>query len=67
MEELVIATQIMVGGELYDEGAQSLRDVVEEVAQPAPRKSKKKQMGKDEAGSSNAKAHEKTLSPIKPR
>jgi hypothetical protein len=39
----------MVGGELHDEVAQSLRDVVEEVAQLAPRKSKKKQMGKDEA------------------
>ncbi len=47
MEELVMATQTMVGGELHDEETQSLRDLVEEAAQPTPRKPKKKKIGKD--------------------
>jgi hypothetical protein len=38
---------------------------VEEAIEHIPRKSKKKKMGKDEVGSSKAKAHERTPSPIK--
>jgi hypothetical protein len=55
----------MVGGKLHDEEAQSLKDLVEEAIEHIPRKSKKKKMGKDEVGSSKAKAHERTPSPIK--
>jgi hypothetical protein len=47
--------------------AQSLMDVVEEVAQPTPQKSKKKQMGKGEVGSRKTNAHERTPSLIKQR
>ncbi|CAK9215101.1 unnamed protein product [Sphagnum troendelagicum] len=55
----------MVGGELCDEEAQNLMDLVEEVAQPIPQKIKKKKTRKDEVGLSKAKAHEKTPSFIK--
>jgi hypothetical protein len=67
MEKLVIAAQTTVGNELRDEEAQSLKDLVEEAIKHVSRKSKKKKMGKDEVGSSKAKAHERTLSPIKQR
>ncbi len=36
VEELVIATETMVGKELCDEKAWSLRDLVEEVFKPTP-------------------------------
>jgi len=48
MEELMIITQTMVGGELHGEEAWSLKDVVEEAAQLALRKSKKKKTRRDE-------------------
>jgi hypothetical protein len=53
----------MVGGELHDEEAQSLKDMMEKAAQPTPQKSKKKQMGKDEACMNKKKAHEKCCNP----
>lgn len=67
MEELVIVAQTLVGGELHDEKAQSLKDSVEEAIKHAPWKFKKKMMGRDEVGSSKARAHEKTPSFIKQR
>jgi hypothetical protein len=67
MEKLVIAAQTMVGNKLCDEEAQSLKDLVEEAVKHVSRKSKHKKMGKDEIGSSKAKAHERTLSLIKQR
>ncbi len=67
MEELVIATQTMVGGDFHDEEAQSLRNLVEEVVEPNPRKCKKKKMGKDEASPSKARAHERNPSFVKQR
>jgi hypothetical protein len=57
----------MVGEELLDEEAKSLRDLVEEAAKPPPQKTKKKKTGKDEAGSSKAKSHERTPSLVKQR
>lgn len=39
----------------------------EEVAQPAPQKSKKKKTRKDEVGPNQKKAHERTLSLVKKR
>ncbi len=36
MEELVIVAQTLVGGELHDEKAQSLKDSVEEAIKHAP-------------------------------
>ncbi len=44
-----------------------LKDLVEEATQLAPCKFKKKKMRKDEAGSSKAKAHERTPSLVKQR
>jgi hypothetical protein len=49
----------MVGDKLHDEKVQSLKDSLEEVAKLLPRKTKKKKMGKDEAGLSKTKAHER--------
>jgi hypothetical protein len=57
VEKLVITTQTMVGEEFHDEEAWSLRDLVEEAVELAPRKCKKKKTGKDEAGPSKARAH----------
>ncbi len=59
--KLMIVAQTMVGDKLHDEKAQSLRDLVEEVAKLLLGKTKKKKMGKDEAGLSKAKAHKKIL------
>jgi len=42
MEKLVMVAHTMVGEKLHDEKAQNSNDLVEEVAQPIPRKSKKK-------------------------
>jgi hypothetical protein len=42
----------VAGGELCDEEVWSLRDLVEEVAQLVPQKSKKKKARRDEASSS---------------
>ncbi len=39
MKELVIAAQMMVGGKLCDEEAQSLQDLVEEAIEHVPQKS----------------------------
>jgi hypothetical protein len=50
----------MVDGELHVEEVQSLKDLVEEAIEPAPRKCKKKKTGKDEVGPS--KARERTPS-----
>ncbi len=36
VEEFVITTQTMVDMDFHDEKAQSLRDLVEEVVEPAP-------------------------------
>jgi hypothetical protein len=57
----------MVGWEPRDEEAQSLKDLVEKVAQLAPWKFKKKKTRKDEVSSSKAKAHERTPSFVKQR
>jgi hypothetical protein len=57
----------MVGRELRHEEVRSLKDLVEEVAQLAPRKSKKKKIWRDEAGPSKTKAHERTSSHVKQR
>jgi hypothetical protein len=65
VEELIIATQAMVGGELRDEKTWSSKDLVEEASQLAPWKSKNKKMGEDEAGLNKTKAHEKTLPLVK--
>ncbi len=40
---------------------------MEEVVEHAPRKFKKKKMGKDEVGLSKARAYERTPSPLKQR
>lgn len=42
----------MVAGELCDEEVWSLKDLMEEVAQLAPQKSKEKKTRRDEASSS---------------
>jgi glycerophosphoryl diester phosphodiesterase len=65
MEELVIVTQTMVGEDLCEKEAQSLKEYVEEVVKFAPQKPKKKKTGKDEVGLNKAKDHERTFSPIK--
>jgi hypothetical protein len=57
----------MVGEELLDEEAQSLRDLVEEAAKSPPQKTEKKKTGKDEVGLNKAKSHEKTRSLVKQR
>jgi hypothetical protein len=67
MEELIIATQTMIGKELRDEEARRPRDLVEEVVEPIPQNSKKKKMRKDEMGLSKTRAHGKTPPPIKQR
>jgi hypothetical protein len=50
----------MVGNEVHDEEAQSLKDLVEEATKAPPQKPKKKKIGKDEANLN--KAHERILS-----
>lgn len=65
MEKLVIITQTMAGGKHHDEKAWSLKDLVEEVAYLAPKKSKKTRW--DETNPNKAKAHERTPSLIKQR
>jgi len=57
----------MVGEELLDEEAQSLKDLVEEASKPPPQKTNKKKTGKDEATLSKAKSHERTPSLVKQR
>jgi hypothetical protein len=57
----------MVGEELLDEEAQSLRDLVEEASNPPPQKTNKKKTRKDEAASSKAKSHERTPSLVNQR
>jgi len=61
VEKLVMVAHTMVGEELHGE---ELQDLVKEATQPIPQKPKKKKTGKDEAGPSKAKAHERTLYPI---
>jgi hypothetical protein len=51
----------MIGEQLCDEKAQSIRDLVEESVKAPPQKIKKNTKGKDEAGPSKVKAHEKLL------
>lgn len=46
VQELIIVAQTMVGEELHDEEAQSLKDNVEETIKPPPQKTKKKRQGK---------------------
>ncbi|CAM6029423.1 unnamed protein product [Sphagnum balticum] len=65
MEELVIVVQTMVGEDLREKEAQSLKEYVEEVVKLVPQKPKKKKTWKDEVGLNKAKDHERTLSPIK--
>ncbi len=57
----------MVCGELHDEKARSLKDLVEEAVEPTQRKCKKKKTRKDEAGPSKARAHDRTPSLVKQR
>jgi hypothetical protein len=63
VEDLITLGQIMIGEQLHVEEAQSIRDLVEEVVKALPQKIKKNTKGKDEVGSSKAKAHEKLLPP----
>jgi hypothetical protein len=76
VEELIALRQTMVGEELRDVEAQSIKNMVEEDARPLhakirrkqrgktpPRKSKKKTKGKDKASPSKVKAHEGLLHP----
>jgi hypothetical protein len=53
----------MVGEELHDKEAQSIKEMVEEVSKAPPRKSKKKTKWKDDATLSKAQARERTFSP----
>jgi hypothetical protein len=55
----------MVGEDLHEEEAQSLREYVEEVVKLVPQKLKKKKTWKDEVGLNKAKDDERTPSPIK--
>jgi hypothetical protein len=64
VEEFIALRQTMVGEELRDENAQSIKKMVEETTKAPPCKSKKKTKGKYKANPSRAKAHERTLSPI---
>jgi len=57
----------MVGEELLDEEAQSLRDLVKEATKSPPQKTEKKKTGKDEVGLNKDKSHEKTRSLVKQR
>jgi len=57
----------MVCGELHDEKARSLKDLVEEAIEPTQRKCKKKKTRKDEASPSKARAHARTPSLVKQR
>jgi hypothetical protein len=54
----------MVGEELRDEEAQSIKNMVEEDAKTPPRKSNKKTKGKNKASVSRVKAHERTPSSV---
>lgn len=65
MEELVIVVQTMVGEDLHEKRAQSLREYVEEVVKFAPQKLKTKKTWKDEVGLNRAKDDERTPSLIK--
>ncbi len=68
VEELMIVAQTMVGEELHDEEAQTLKEYMEEAAKPAPQiTKKKKKIRKDEMGLSKAKAYERTPSHVKQR
>jgi hypothetical protein len=51
----------MIGEQLCNEEAQSIRDLVEEAMKAPPQKTKKNTKGKDEASPSKTKAHEKLL------
>ncbi len=64
MEELIALRQTMVGEELRDEEAQSIKNMVEEDTKAPPRKSKKKTKGKDKTSPSRVKAHERTPSSV---
>ncbi len=54
----------MVGEELHDEEAQSMKNMVEEDVKAPPGKNKKKTKAKDKANPSRVKAHERTPSSI---
>lgn len=62
MEELITSTKTMVGEQLRDKKAQSIKEMVEEATKPPPRKSLKKMKGRDKASPSIAQAHERTFS-----
>jgi hypothetical protein len=62
VEELITLRPTMLREELCDEKAQSIINMVEEVAKALPHKSKKKTKGKDDGSPSRTKAHERTLS-----
>jgi ATP-dependent protease HslVU (ClpYQ) ATPase subunit len=51
----------MIGEQLCDEKAQSIRDLVEEAMKAPPQKTKKNTKRKDQASPSKVKAHEKLL------
>ncbi len=51
----------MIGEQLCDEKAQSIKDLVEEAMKAPPQKPKKNTKRKDEASPSKVKAHEKLL------
>jgi hypothetical protein len=51
----------MIGEQLCNEEAQSIRDLVEEAVKAPPQKTMKNTKGKDEASLSKTKAHEKFL------
>jgi hypothetical protein len=63
VEDLITLGQTMIGEQLHDEEAQSIRDLVEEAVKALPQKIKKNTKGKDEVGSRKAKVHEKLLPP----
>ncbi len=46
VQELIIVSWTMVGEELHDEEAQSLKDTVEETTKPPPQKTKKRRQGR---------------------
>jgi hypothetical protein len=64
VEELIALRQTMVGEELHDEEAQSMKNMVEEDVKAPPGKNKKKTKAKDKANPSRVKAHERTPSSI---